>query len=168
MRNIKYIAIHCSAGFGLIPAIENFWYRTLRWKNPGYHIIIYENGTKWFVTKNGSYSSDESKLDLSKITNGIAGYNSNSVHISYIGGVEKTNTSKAKDSRTDAQKKAIIESIQLVQKILRKTQITSSIKIQGHRDFSPDKNKNGVIDSWERIKECPSFDAIPEYKVLQK
>lgn len=168
MRNIKYIAIHCSAGFGLIPAIEKFWYKTLGWKNPGYHIIIYEDGTKWFVTKNGSYSSDQSKLDLSKVTNGIAGFNSSSVHISYIGGVEKTNTSKAKDTRTYAQIRAIGESILLVQKILQKTQATRDIKIQGHRDFSPDKNKNGVIDSWERIKECPSFNAIPEYKHLQK
>jgi N-acetyl-anhydromuramyl-L-alanine amidase AmpD len=33
-------------------------------------------------------------------------------------------------------------------------------KIQGHRDFSPDKNRNGKVDPWERIKECPCFDAI--------
>ena len=36
-------------------------------------------------------------------------------------------------------------------------------KIMGHRDISPDKNHNGVVDPWERIKECPCFDAIPEY-----
>ena len=39
-------------------------------------------------------------------------------------------------------------------------------KIQGHRDFSPDTNHNGVVDPWERIKECPCFDAIPEYADL--
>ena len=167
MRKITYISIHTSAGFALIPAIEKFWYKTLKWKTPGYHIIIYEDGTKWYVTKNGSYSTDYSKLDLTKITNGVLGFNSESVHISYIGGVEKTNTSKAKDTRTAAQKKAIEESIQFVQKILSNNgQDISKVKIQGHRDFSPDKNGNGVIDSWERIKECPSFDAIPEYKHL--
>ena len=48
---IKYIAIHCSAGFSLIPDIENFWYKTLKWKSPGYHIIIYPNGEPWYVTK---------------------------------------------------------------------------------------------------------------------
>ena len=181
MRKIKYIAIHCSAGFSLIPAIENFWYRPktkggLGWKgpatptstaNPGYSIVIYEDGTMWYVTKNGSYSTDVSKFDITKITNGVLGFNSETISISYIGGVEKTNTSKAKDTRTTDQKKSIIEAIQLVQELLKNIgQDLSQIKIQGHRDFSPDKNGNGVIDSWERIKECPSFDAIPEYKYL--
>ena len=167
MRKIQYIAIHTSAGYALIPAIEKFWYNTLKWKSPGYHIIIYEDGTRWYVTKNGSYSTDVSKLDLNKVTNGVQGFNSNTVHISYIGGVEKNNLSKAFDSRTPAQKKSIIEAIQLVQELLKKDgQDISKVKIQGHRDFSPDKNGNGVIDSWERIKECPSFDAIPEYKNL--
>lgn len=167
MRKIQYIAVHCSAGYALIPAIEKFWYNTLKWKSPGYHIIIYEDGTRWYVTKNGSYTTDVSKLDLNKITNGVQGFNSNTVHISYIGGVHRNNTSKAFDSRTPAQKEAIIEAIQLVQELLKKDgQDISKVKIQGHRDFSPDKNGNGVIDSWERIKECPSFDAIPEYKHL--
>lgn len=167
MRNIKYIAIHCSAGYSLLPAIENFWYKNLGWKSPGYHIVIYPDGTRWYVTSNGSYSTDYSKLDLNKITNGVQGFNSETVHISYIGGVEKTNTSKSLDSRTPEQKKSIIEAIKLVQNVLKSNgQDISKIKIQGHRDFSPDKNGNGVIDSWERIKECPSFDAIPEYKDL--
>ncbi len=169
MRKIKYIAIHCSAGFALIPAIEKFWYNVLGWKSPGYHIIIYENGDLWFVTKNGSYSSDQSKFDLNKITNGVLGFNSETAHISYIGGVQKGNTSKAFDSRTPAQKVAIIKAIEIIHNLLRKNgQDVSKVKIQGHRDFSPDKNKNGIIESWERIKECPSFDAIPEYKYLLK
>lgn len=167
MRKIKYIAIHCTAGFTLIPAIENFWYKSLKWKSPGYHIIVYENGELWFVTKNGSYSKDQSKLDLNKITNGIGGFNSETVHISYVGGVERGNTSKANDSRTAQQKSAIIKAIGIVQDLLKEEdQDVSKVKIQGHRDFSPDKNGSGVIESWERIKECPSFDAIPEYKNL--
>lgn len=181
MRKIQYIAIHCSAGWSLIPAIENFWYRPkskggLGWKgpatttssaNPGYSIIIYPDGTKWYVTKNGTYSTDVSKFDINKITNGVLGFNPETLSISYIGGVLKDNTSKAADTRTPEQKKSIIEAIQLVQELLKKYgQDISKVKIQGHRDFSPDKNGNGVIDSWERIKECPSFDAIPEYKNL--
>ena len=181
MRKIKYIAIHCSAGFSLIPAIENFWYRPkakggLGWKgpatststaNPGYSIIIYEDGTKWYVTKNGTYSLDPNKFDINKITNGVLGFNPEALSISYIGGVLKNNTSKAADTRTPEQKISLVEAIQFVQKELTKIgQNVSEVKIQGHRDFSPDKNGNGVIDSWERIKECPSFDAISEYKYL--
>ena len=41
--------------------------------------------------------------------------------------------------------------------------ITKNVGIVGHRDFSPDKDKNGIIASWERIKECPCFDPILEY-----
>jgi len=30
--------------------------------------------------------------------------------------------------------------------------------VLGHRDFSTDTNGNGIIDKWEWIKSCPSFD----------
>lgn len=172
MRKIKYIVIHCTAGFSLIPAIESFWYRSkanggLGWKSPGYHIIIYENGETWYLGKDGKYSKDPSKLDLSKVTNGVLGFNQESVHISYVGGVDKKNVSKSVDTRTPEQKDSIIKAIGMVQNLIMKAgQDYSYVKIQGHRDFSPDKNGNDVIDSWERIKECPSFDAIPEYEYL--
>ena len=38
----------------------------------------------------------------------------------------------------------------------------------GHRDISPDLNHNGVVDPWERIKECPCFDAMTEYMDINK
>lgn len=155
MRNIKYIVIHCSAGFGNLESVKKHWKEVLGWKTVGYHYFITEDGT---VTQ---------LADINTITNGVKGFNSQSVHISYQGGVQKTNLSKAQDTRTDAQKKSIINTIQLVLKQLRANkQDTSKVIILGHRDFSPDKNGNGVVDSWERIKECPSFDAIPEYKHL--
>lgn len=164
MRFINYIVIHCSAGFGLIPAIERFWYNTLKWKNPGYHIIIYEDGTIWYVTKDGSYSRDKSKWFPQLITNGVAGFNTPSIHISYIGGVDKTNVNKALDTRTPEQKESILYSINNSLNYLKEYQEIKNIKILGHRDFSPDKNKNGIIEPWERIKECPSFNAIDEYR----
>jgi len=41
--------------------------------------------------------------------------------------------------------------------------------VKGHRDFSPDKDGDGKITQREWIKECPCFDAIPEYAdVLRK
>lgn len=165
MRNIKYIVIHCSAGFSLIPDIENYWYNTLKWKSPGYHIIIYPNGEVWYVTKNKKYSKNKIDFYPNIITNGVKGYNSESIHICYIGGVEKKGSKWiAKDTRTDIQSSKIVESIALCLEWLKSNgNDLSNIKILGHRDFSPDKNGNGVIESWERIKECPSFDAIKEY-----
>lgn len=32
------------------------------------------------------------------------------------------------------------------------------IRIQGHRDFSPDIDGDGVVEDWEWLKTCPGFD----------
>lgn len=150
MRNIKYIVIHCSAGFGNLESVKSWW-KKLGWKNVGYHYFIDEDG------------KTHTLAPLSAVTNGVAGYNSNAVHICYKGGVERDNVNKAKDTRTIDQVEAIICAINNVLAQLSGYQDVSGIKILGHRDFSPDKNGNSIIESWERIKECPSFDAIPEY-----
>ena len=166
--NIEYIVIHCSAGFGLIPAIENYWYKTLKWKSAGYHIIIYPDGTRWYITKDNTYSTDIKLWFPEKVTNGVLGWNDKCLHVCYIGGVEKVNNKWiAKDTRTEEQKAGIIYSIIECFNWLQEEGIdtaTNTINIVGHRDFSDDKNGNGVIESWERIKECPSFEAIPCYE----
>ncbi|MEO4805671.1 N-acetylmuramoyl-L-alanine amidase, partial [Bacteroides thetaiotaomicron] len=38
-------------------------------------------------------------------------------------------------------------------------------KVVGHRDLSPDTNYNGIVDPWERIKECPCFEVIGEFSI---
>lgn len=151
MRRIDHIVIHCSAGYGSVESIKAYWKNKLGWKEVGYHYFIDEDGTV------------HNLAPLSTVTNGVAGHNANSVHISYKGGVNRANYNKAEDTRTEAQKCAIVNIINKVLKELLPFQSTAKIKIVGHRDFSPDKNGNGVIESWERIKECPSFNAIPEY-----
>ena len=154
-KGIKYIAIHCSAGFGKRESIEAFW-KTKGWKSPGYHRLIEVDGTV------------HNLLDFSITSNGVLGFNEQTINICYIGGVENTGTTKtpiwkAKDTRTEAQKKAIKQCLKEAQEWLKKYENSNKIIIQGHRDFSPDLNKNGIIESWERIKECPSFDAKNEY-----
>lgn len=157
-RGIKFIAIHCSAGFGKRPSIEAFW-KSKGWKSPGYHRLIDTDGTI------------HNLLPFSGTSNGVRGFNEQSINICYIGGVENSGTPtkpiwKAKDTRTEAQKKAIKTCIQEAQQWLKANKNTNKIIVQGHRDFSPDLNKNGIIESWERIKECPSFDAKKEYQNL--
>jgi N-acetylmuramoyl-L-alanine amidase len=156
MRKIDYIVIHCTAGFGDVAAIKRFWKESLGWKTVGYHFFIYEDGRV------------EKLAPLEKVTNGVSGFNTGSIHIAYQGGVDKLNVRRSKDTRTSAQKMAIVTIIKEVLNELKSTQDIDKIIIQGHRDFSVDQNKNGVIDSWERIKECPSFDAKIEYKGLIK
>jgi len=153
MRLIKRIFIHCSAGFGDVESIKRYW-KSIGWKSPGYHRIIAEDGEVFQLAP------------YEQVTNGVKYYNSSSVHICYIGGVDKANVHKAKDTRTEAQKEALICEIENALLYLKQFQSIAEVKILGHRDISTDKNLNGKVDSWERIKECPSFDAIPEYNYL--
>lgn len=135
-RPIKYIAIHCTATqqTATVAAIQRYWRDSLGWKAPGYHLLIEPNGTIHEL------------LDFNGIANGVRGFNKDSVHISYIGGVNKAG--KASDNRTDAQKKAILECIDRV----IEWSDNKCLIIQGHRDFPNVK------------KACPSFDAKAEYR----
>lgn len=138
MRRIKYIVLHCTAtaSTATVEAIKNGWKR-LGWKNPGYHYLIDDSGEVHQLATED------------KVTNGVRGYNPESIHVSYIGGLLD---GKPADTRTPEQLDAMEE---LVRKLKAKY---PSAKIKGHRDFSPDTNKNGKVDFWERIKECPCFE----------
>lgn len=136
MREIKYIAVHCTATpqTATVSSIQSYWRNVLKWKMPGYHFIIKPDGE---VVK---------LLEIEKVSNGVKGFNSVSINISYIGGVDAQN--KPIDNRTEAQKKALLD---LLKKL--KKQFPKAI-IQGHRDFPEVK------------KACPSFNAKTEYKHL--
>lgn len=147
MRQINNIVVHCTAGPQTQTAAQIISYhrRVLGWKAPGYHYIVAPDG---HVT---------CALPESQVANGVKGHNSDSIHIAYIGGVDANG--KGIDNRTQAQKDAIV-------RILRELRPRyPKARILGHRDIaSKDINGNGIIDPWERVKECPCFDAIPEYK----
>ena len=136
MREIKYIAVHCTATpqTATVSSIQNYWKNVLKWKMPGYHFIIKSDGEVVQL------------LEIEKVSNGVKGFNSVSINISYIGGVDSQN--KPIDNRTEAQKKALLD---LLKKL--KKQFPKAV-IQGHRDFPGVK------------KACPSFDAKKEYEHL--
>ena len=128
MREIKYLAIHCTATSqkAKVSSIVNYWKNTLGWANAGYHFIIEPSGNVVEL------------LSIDKVSNGVRGFNSESINISYIGGID-ANT-KPTDNRTDEQIKSMIT---LVKKY---KELYPNIIIQGHRDFPNVK------------KACPSFD----------
>jgi N-acetylmuramoyl-L-alanine amidase len=150
MRRVDNIFIHCTAGFGNVDSLRRFW-RSMGWKVDGYHFVILTDGTV------------EPLVPISQPSNGVRGYNQNSIHIAYQGGVSRSNVNRAEDTRTEAQKASLVTVIQEVLKELKKHQAVDHVRIAGHRDASPDANGSGVIESWERIKECPSFDVVPYY-----
>ncbi len=141
MRDIQNLVLHCTATSPdhKLENIQHHWHKVLGWKNPGYHYIVLKDGTI------------KQLLSEDKVANGARGHNHNSIHISYIGGVLN---SKAVDTRTPEQE------ISMLKLLVDLKSRYPKAKVLGHRDFSPDKNGNGKVDMWERIKECPCFDAI--------
>ena len=131
MRVIDRIFIHCCAcpQNTTIESIQKYWKNILKWKNPGYHYIIEANGN--VVQLFNEYNP----------TNGVAGFNANSIHVSYIGGVDVNG--KAVDNRTPAQVNAMWKLIMTLKKKY------PNADVLGHRDVL----KRGV--NW---KDCPSFD----------
>ena len=147
MRNIKYIAVHCTASHQSM-TIEGLKqeFRRKGWVNPGYHYVVLPDG------------KIAQLLNEDKISNGVKGFNSVSINVAYIGGIDTNG--KPTDNRTIAQK----ASLRSLLKILHKKYPTAVI--QGHRDFSPDLNKDGKITSNEWMKACPCFNAKEEYSNL--
>ena len=97
MRKINYIAIHCTATQpeASIASIQNYWKNNLGWKNPGYHYII------------DRFGNVVNLLPIELVSNGVQGYNSQTINISYVGGIDKSG--KPKDTRTEAQKQSILK-----------------------------------------------------------
>ena len=122
--------------YGRTPAagISAFLHSEKKWRNPGYHYIVLPDG------------SVDQLLPINEVSNGVAGYNSVTINICYIGGITKQG--KSVDNRTDAQKETIIRLLKDL-----KERFPGAV-IQGHRDFPGEK------------KDCPCFNAKTEYSKL--
>lgn len=112
----------------------------------GYHYVVYPDG------------SIHVGRDISEVGAHVKGHNATSIGICYVGGLDAAG--KPKDTRTPEQRAAIFY---LLQKLREEF---PQARIRGHRDFSPDRNGNGIIEPFEYIKECPCFNAEEEYKDL--
>lgn len=136
MRTINEIIVHCSAtqeGKDFTIADIDRWHRQRGFTKIGYHYVIYRDGTI-HVGRNES-----------EVGAHCLGHNQNSIGICYIGGLSSDGKTP-KDTRTDAQKKALTTLLQTLKKKY------PSASIHGHRDFAK--------------KACPSFDATKEYMNL--
>jgi len=156
MRKISRIVLHATSGWGnqTTESIKSYWRNTLGWKQVGYHKLINLDG------------SIENLAPLDTVTNGVRGYNSDSIHICYKGGLISTSPKYVYgDTRSDKQKEGFEYAISDVFFELRELGVPDidNITIVGHRDLSPDTNKSGFIEPPEYIKSCPTFNAIDEY-----
>lgn len=146
MRTITRIFIHCTASSQATTSVASLLaeFKRKGWSKPGYHYVVFPSG----VTKQ--------LLSESQVANGVKGYNQHSIHVAYVGGVD--GRLRPIDNRTGAQKATLLRILRGLRKSYPNAQIL------GHRDISPDTNHNGKVDPWERIKDCPCFDAMVEYK----
>lgn len=148
MRHINYIVIHCTANrlpcqpYTQKQTVINEFKRK-GWRRPGYHMLVTTDG------------EIHELLETTFVAYGVAGYNANSIHIAYYGGLSAFG--QPCDTRTPAQR----ESLDMVVSSLMAN--FPDALLLGHRDFSDDVNGNGIVDSWERIKECPCFDVAKEW-----
>ena len=128
MREIKRLIFHCSAtieGQNISAATIKRWHvRDRGWSDIGYHYVI------------GLDGKIEAGRPVSKIGAHAKGYNKTSIGICYIGGLSENK--RAKDTRTEAQKNALIKLIKTLKNIY------PSASLHGHKEFAN--------------KACPCFD----------
>jgi hypothetical protein len=141
-KQLQYLVIHCTAtpeGREVSSAEIRRWHTDPQpagrgWKQVGYTDMFHLDGRVERLVDN----NEDNQVDTWEITNGVAGFNSMSRHIVYVGGTEKNNVNKPKDTRTDAQKKALETYVKDFHKRF------SDVKIVGHNELA--------------TKACPSFD----------
>lgn len=145
-REINLIVIHCSATRANIPfnvADLERSHRERGFNGIGYHFYIRRDG------------SIKSTRPLENIGAHAKGFNAHSIGICYEGGLNAQGTPA--DTRTSWQRSSLRA---LVLTLLKDY---PGSKVTGHRDLSPDLNGNGVIESHEWLKSCPSFDVSKEF-----
>ncbi|MEH3107163.1 MAG: N-acetylmuramoyl-L-alanine amidase [Sphingomonas fennica] len=143
-RRINRVVVHCTAtreGQHVDAAEIRRWHKAKGWSDIGYHWVHLLDGTIQPGRREATVGSH------------VAGFNSDSIGVVYVGGVA-VDGQTPKDTRTAAQR------ISLAQQLVTLAHRYPGAVFCGHRDLSPDLNGNGVIEQFEWMKACPSFDAI--------
>lgn len=144
-RVITELIVHCSATpEGKPCSVEQIRKEHIKqgWSDIGYHYVIDLEGNMYLGRD----------VDIVGAHCAKGGHNQHSIGICYVGGLENKpgvayNKLKAKDTRTEKQKAALLALLIDLKKLY------PNAKIYGHHDFEPHK-------------ECPSFDAKSEYRRL--
>lgn len=135
MREIKEILVHCSAtkeGKAFNVADITRWHKERGFTTIGYHYVVLLDGT-----------IQQGRAEMVMGAH-CTGHNANSIGVCYIGGLDALG--KPKDTRTEAQKKSLLE-------LLKRLKADyPNAKIYPHYKYAN--------------KACPCFDAEKEYKDL--
>ena len=125
-RRVTRLVFHCTATHqtATVEGILRHWRERRGWKNPGYHIIVKPDGS-WTQLS-----------DFNNVTNGVRGINATSIHIAYIGGIDRN--ARPLDNRTDEQKEVFEVAYNTFKEKM------PELTFHAHYEFSR--------------KACPSFD----------
>lgn len=142
MREIRLLVIHCSATRSVDRYTPEQLVRdhlALGYRGAGYH---------YYITRDGSLYG---MRPIEEVGAHAKGHNMYSIGVCYEGGLDSD--FRPRDTRTAAQKQT------LMQLHARLRDLWPEIYTVGHRDLSPDRNRDGVVTSDEWVKVCPCFDA---------
>ena len=157
MRTITRIILHCSASVAGVNLSGNdikcMHCNPVRlggrgWRNPGYHYVVRLDGTI------------DQILDVTHVANGVKGYNQESVHICYVGGLMKKEQGKGESEKslpaklvpantmTSKQRAAIVALLLDLHKKFPQA------KLYGHNQLA--------------AKACPSFKVKEEFPEMSE
>lgn len=174
MRHINLIVIHCSAspnGVWVSPEQINQWHRNRGFRrdtdfarryrpalpNIGYHRLILANGNIAFGR------------ELEEVGAHVQGHNAHSVGICMVG-LTAFFLTQWEALRTCLGSLCLGIAAQIGERVPATWLPIPSpaeavsffhshgIRVCGHRDLSPDKDGDGVVEPHEWLKTCPSFD----------
>ena len=143
MRTITLLIVHCSATpQGVRLSFDDCWRDHIRHR--GFNDIGYH----FYVTRDGEIHRGR---PYERIGAHCRNHNRHSLGICYEGGLDVQGCPA--DTRTPEQCSALRL---LVHQLLKR--FRNNIRICGHRDLSPDRNGDGVVEPEEWVKECPCFE----------
>lgn len=149
MAKIKRIVVHCTAepsnAKRSFEYYRHLFFDVYHWTHWGYHCIVYQDGTWEMLQPWPAAREDGGYIDSSTRANGATGYNNDSLHIAYVGGIDPV-TKKHIDTRTRYQKATLAC-------IITKWKHDYIInEVLGHNQLPHVR------------KACPCFDAKKEYE----
>lgn len=135
-RDVQYIVIHCAA---TKPSMDigaqeiDSWHKAKGWRMIGYHLVIRRSGE----IEIGRPLDDDHVLGPNEVGAHVEGYNSISVGVCLVGGIN--DAGDPENNFTPAQMQSLVHVVEVWR------QRFPTAKVVGHTDLNPHKA-------------CPSFD----------
>lgn len=148
MAKVKRIVVHCTAEPSNAKRnreyYRHYFFDVKGWKHFGYHAIVYQDGTWEVLQELPKPTADGASITNATIACGAAGYNSDSLHIAYVGGLNRV-SGQAADTRTEQQRQTLWSVIAVWKKAYKVTEVVGHYQLPGVK------------------KACPCFDARKTY-----